>query len=182
MTMYAAHAPDFVEPALGWRAWAVVDRDLEPRLRSIYYDVVWQPGRALVAACLHRPRAIRLPWRTRMREHETPEVECTCGIYAAADPLTAAAYLDAPISSAERCRVLGIVSLWGHVVECDRGWRASHAYPHRLYVPRLASRAGWSRRSAPLDDLPFELARYGVPVEELDVATADGVVAALARS
>jgi hypothetical protein len=31
-------------------------------------------------------------------------------------------------------RVAGRVRLWGTVVECERGWRASHAYPSRLLV------------------------------------------------
>ena len=36
------------------------------------------------------------------------------------------------------CRILGEVTLWGHVVETEAGWRASHAYPLRLYVPDAA--------------------------------------------
>jgi hypothetical protein len=32
------------------------------------------------------------------------------------------------------CRVLGTVALWGRVVELEHGWRASHAYPLRLFV------------------------------------------------
>jgi hypothetical protein len=43
---------------------------------------------------------------------------------------------------------LGRVSLWGSVIECERGWRASYAYPAALYVatrsvarrPRLTPR------------------------------------------
>jgi hypothetical protein len=31
--------------------------------------------------------------------------------------------------------VLGEVMLWGHVLETEAGWRASHAYAARLYVP-----------------------------------------------
>jgi hypothetical protein len=30
--------------------------------------------------------------------------------------------------------VIGRVSLWGLVVECERGWRAQLAYPERLFV------------------------------------------------
>jgi hypothetical protein len=32
------------------------------------------------------------------------------------------------------CRILGEVTLWGHVLQTEGGWRASHAYPRRLYV------------------------------------------------
>ncbi len=32
-------------------------------------------------------------------------------------------------------RVMGKVSLWGTVIETEHGYRASHAYPLRLYIP-----------------------------------------------
>src|SRR5439155_98883 len=34
----------------------------------------------------------------------------------------------------KRLLVFGRVSLWGRVVEHDLGWRASHAFPERLFV------------------------------------------------
>ena len=30
--------------------------------------------------------------------------------------------------------VVGQVSMWGCILEHDRGWRSSHAYPKHLYV------------------------------------------------
>jgi hypothetical protein len=30
--------------------------------------------------------------------------------------------------------VVGQIALWGRCIEHERGWRASHAYPHHLYV------------------------------------------------
>jgi hypothetical protein len=60
-------------------------------------------------------------------------------------------------------RVLGRVALWGTVIECERGFRASHAYPARIYVPADAGdpwRIGW-------EEVAFGLARYGVPIEPL---------------
>ena len=44
-------------------------------------------------------------------------------------------------------RVLGRVSLWGDVVECAWGWRASFAYPAQIYVPDRVSRGGMSRNA-----------------------------------
>jgi hypothetical protein len=60
-------------------------------------------------------------------------------------------------------RVLGQVALWGTVVECERGFRASRAYPVRIYVPADTGATG----SVDWEDVSFDLARYGVPVELL---------------
>jgi hypothetical protein len=58
-----------------------------------------------------------------------------------------------------------MVALWGEVVEGERGWRASHAYPTRIYVPL---RAGSDHQE--VNDIALDLAVYGVPVEVLDCA------------
>jgi hypothetical protein len=60
-------------------------------------------------------------------------------------------------------RVLGRVALWGTVIECERGLRASHAYQVRIYVPADAGdpwRIRW-------EEVAAGLARYGVPIEPL---------------
>ena len=61
-------------------------------------------------------------------------------------------------------RVIGEVSLWGSVVECERGFRASHAYPKRIFIPTDAD-----GRRGRLDELAVSLCEYGVPVELLPV-------------
>jgi hypothetical protein len=63
-------------------------------------------------------------------------------------------------------RALGEVSLWGRVIECERGFRASLAYPRRLYLPA----DGLHRRRGRLVD---DLEAYGVPVEPLSVGWID---------
>jgi hypothetical protein len=63
-----------------------------------------------------------------------PGLECNCGFHAARDPVDALSYLRGREEAGTVCRVLGEVALWGHVVETEAGWRASHAYPARLYV------------------------------------------------
>ena len=55
--------------------------------------------------------------------------------------------------------VIGTVSLWGDVLECERGWRAAFAYPSRLFVP--LGFPGAAEQAVGLED-------YGVPVELLD--------------
>jgi hypothetical protein len=85
-------------------------------------------------------------------KHAPPGDRCRCGLYAAADPGT----LDWGPSDHE---VLGVVALWGRIVEGERGWRASHAYPRLLLTgPGIAGeqRAALARR-------------YGVPVHRSEV-------------
>ena len=54
--------------------------------------------------------------------------------------------------------IVGTVSLWGTVVEHDLGWRASHAFPERLFVvPGTAD-------ARTVKDTVLGLGRYGVPV------------------
>jgi hypothetical protein len=62
--------------------------------------------------------------------------------------------------------VIGQVHLWGCVVECEHGWRASHAYPGRLFAP-LGRRgtAFLSRRAADSARVAHALHAYRVPVE-----------------
>jgi hypothetical protein len=162
-----AAAPDYAEALTGWRVWLVARHAAGARLVSVVYHAVWQPRRELEAECMHwRPSLLR-PWRARRATHEAPGDGCRCGIYAAEDVSGAVDYLDAvwgeePLRWPVVHRVIGRVSLWGSVVECERGWRAAHAYPQRLWVP---SRDGSGR---PLERAP-EVARalgvYGVPVE-----------------
>jgi hypothetical protein len=161
-------APDYVEPVVGWRTWLVVKERDALVLRSVVFETVWRPRRELVARCEARRGLL---WRRlRNKPHETPSVSCECGIYAAREIAHVAGYLTVYEDLLRRSvvhRVLGQVSLWGTVVEGERGWRASHAYPARIYVP---PRGTACRRVDPLE-VALELGRYGVPVEILD----DGV-------
>ena len=129
-------APDYVAPLQGWRLWHVVERDGELRLVSPLYRVQWPARRELVAACRRglEPGLSLYPPRTR---HAAPSPGCGCGIYGSCGPVQVAAYMSRFFKQREDVvhRVIGTVSLWGEVVECDSGWRASYAYPRRLYVP-----------------------------------------------
>ena len=170
-------APDFIEPVLGWRAWLVVERNGAPRLRSLFVPTIWRPRAELVAECLC-PRVLPLPRVLRRPRHDAPGRRCECGVYAT-DLKTTLRYLrnargldDRPLA-----RVLGRVSLWGTVVECDRGWRASHAYPAEIVVP---ARSLGGDPVVPLEEVALGLSDYGVAVRLVEAGRPKELLEALA--
>lgn len=162
-------APDYIEPVEGWRVWAVVDDGGSALLRSLFYDVLWQPGVPVRASCEHRQFSLRTPWRRRRTGHPAPEEHCRCGIHAAFRPATLMPYfrLHAP---GEVCRAIGRVALWGDVVECESGYRAQRAYPTHLYLPEQRRLPNRPRASTAPEAIAVELAEYDVPVEILPYA------------
>jgi hypothetical protein len=135
-----------VEAVVGWRAWVVTETPAGLRLGSVLHELVWEPGTPVLADC----RQDEDPFAERQQPHPVPGLPCNCGFHAARDPADALSYLRGRDEPGTVCRILGEVALWGHVVETEAGWRASHAYPARLYVgdPIVAA----------------ALAAYGVPV------------------
>jgi hypothetical protein len=150
-----AAVPDVPAAVLGWRTWRVGRRAQQRHaLFSPLTGTPWPAGRPMVAACAS-PR------------HTPPGDTCPCGLYAVADTTTLG-------WSPSDHEVLGVVALWGDVVEGERGWRASHAYPRFLVAgPGISAeqRAAIARRygvTVHAGELPpRELAR------RLDRATAD---------
>jgi hypothetical protein len=121
-------------PVDGWRIWNLSDDPSRPRLLPAGSGgrVVWEPGRAEEARC----SASALLTRT-LHPHVAPDPDCTCGIYAGRS-----------LNEFERPRpawpppcVVGTVSLWGTVIEHERGWRAQYAYPARLGM--VCSMCAW---------------------------------------
>jgi hypothetical protein len=153
-------APDFVEAIEVWKAWRVAERDGAFHLQSVLKPTIWPHRRPLVAECLHPENGPARVWRRSCR-HTAPELGCDCGIYGAGLSQVAPYLTPAPFQS-EVIRVLGRVSLWGTVVECERGYRASNAYPLSIYVPVDSTRGG---RLA--EEIAFGLVAYGMPVELL---------------
>jgi hypothetical protein len=101
---------------------------------------------------------------------------CHCGIYATSDLPMLARYLEGHYpGKAVLDRVVGLVSLWGSVVECERGWRGGLAYPKLIYVPERNGR-GKSERSF---SIARSLERYGVPVELIDCRDAPELLSEL---
>jgi hypothetical protein len=148
--------PVYFEPVVAWRVWRVVERRREVFLQSLFRDDRWPVGAALEASCRPADEAVFV------RDHRPPEGACTCGIYA-----TELKFIDlgllSHLNAAIGRLVIGRVSLWGHVVEAESGWRSERAYPARLYVPvpRFFGRTR-ARRTAD------GLRRYGVPVTPVE--------------
>jgi hypothetical protein len=167
-------APDYVEPFVGWRVWDVVVVDGAVRLRSRRNGVIWPVRATLEAVCLDVAG-----------EHRVED--CSCGIYASKTLRYAVPYLSREFRRDSRVahRVIGRVSLWGRIVEGDRGYRGSRAYPLDLFVP--APPAGLRRylsgmapaRLAPAG-LADGLTAYGVPVTVVPCANLPGLAAAIA--
>ena len=126
--MGSVPVPVVVEPVVGWRIWNLSEDTAEdmagPRLwpAGAGGDLAWPPRRPVEARCTI-PR-----WLRTGGPHEPPGLGCRCGVYAARS-------LD--VFARERPAwppptVVGRASLWGRVVDHDRGWRAQFAYPARL--------------------------------------------------
>jgi hypothetical protein len=131
------------EPIVGWRLWRVYDFERrggvkEPRLSAVGVHALWHPRVAAAAEC-------------DGGYHEAPWPDCECGFWAFKQK---AAVEEAAKTYAQGCEaVLGEVSLWGRVLECQNGWRAARAYPKTLTL------LGGTRERA--DEIA---ALYGVPV------------------
>ncbi|MEJ2006795.1 MAG: hypothetical protein P8Z30_01345 [Acidobacteriota bacterium] len=143
--------PDLVEPLLGWRVWRVwtpaTGSDCCPVFSSVILDTPWAPRRRVSAE-----HSFDLGPSCR----GLLESDCSCGLYAFKDPVEALGYL-----IKVRDRLLGMsvdvsfgtVSLWGTVVECERGYKAQYAYPHHFYLSAPISRS-----------LAMVSSAFGVPV------------------
>jgi hypothetical protein len=159
-------SPAYIEPVVGWRMWHAVEDRGATHLTSVVYRTVWPHGAPLVASC----RCLRLPFFPfRRARHDAPGLGCNCGIYAA-EPDVVRTYLPDHFTTSRALPVVGRVFLWGAVHECVHGWRASHAYPSRLYVPIGEVRL---ERVASIVD---GLRRYGVPINTVDGTSADAVM------
>jgi hypothetical protein len=177
-------APDYAAPFVGWRGWLLRWVVGELRLCSPMYETVWEPARETSAVCRAQER-----WASDSSpaEHAAPAESCRCGIYACTSPVTAASFVSGPTfsgrgPSAERS-VFGRVSLWGTLVECERGWRAAYAYPALLYVPDLPPRAferpDPDRPSVSAAAAADALGAYRVPVELIAGETVREIAEAL---
>jgi hypothetical protein len=99
------------ECLVGWRGWTMYHPGF---LAS--GNIVWLPGERNEAVC------------SAGGDHEAPQLGCSCGIYAFSQP-----YL-VKEQGYYRQDLLGEVSLWGKVIEHERGYRAQYAYPKQLYI------------------------------------------------
>jgi hypothetical protein len=114
----AEHAPDLIEPLVGFRNWRVIDGVLS----SPYAPLAWREP-VVCARCLREPES-----------HRAPAPGCDCGISAYHEP-------DLRFASVDFRGVSGIVSLWGCVEIHDDRMRAEYAR-----VEALAMHPRWSTR------------------------------------
>jgi len=165
--MPSERAPDQLDPFTGWRVWDVVELDGQLRLCSLTFWSVWLPGRPVLAAC----RRTLVDRRAGLPDHEAPSPGCTCGIYGADSARAAIAFSRRFARRRDVVdRVLGQVSLWGTVVECEAGWRAERAYPASLVVRAPVGQSLLRRRLGvrpcrPAEEIAAALGAYGVPVD-----------------
>jgi hypothetical protein len=147
-------------PVMGWRAWVVTETPDGVRLGSVLHELVWPHGRAVLAECRREDD----PFATPLGTHPVPGAECNCGFHAARDPVDALSYARGRDEPGTLCRILGEVVLWGHVLETESGWRASHAYPRRIYVPDLEIAAALAGYSVPVCASPSSPTCTGTPL------------------
>lgn len=121
-------APDYISPIRSYRVWQWEVAGL----RSLNGEF-WPPNKPLEANCRVCDFALgRSRYGKVNGPHDAPYKTCTCGIYASKSLEHLREY------GYDRFRIHGRVSLWGTVVEHQRGWRAQYAYPHRLFlVPEI---------------------------------------------
>jgi hypothetical protein len=163
-------APDYCEPILGWRAWHAVERHGDVYLVSLFHRVRWPWLEPLIGRC----NTWRPPWRRRRPRHSSPDVDCLCGIYATSLEASTAYVRPRPWSFTTDWPVIGEVALWGSVVESTAGWRASSAYPKRLYVAVTKG-----RRDRGVSRVVTHLEHYGVPVDVIAGSEPQDVASAL---
>jgi hypothetical protein len=154
-------APDFAEPFVGWRVWLLTREPEGFRLKSLVHKVVWKPEEPLLASCLRRRSY--LSWVCQPSEHDAPDEHCECGIYATRVAMLSEYLCLGPIDRPLAC-AFGQVSLWGDVLECERGWRASAGYPKHIYLPAEPL----LRHGQSPEELAFDLTAYRVPVEFIE--------------
>ena len=110
--------PDYISPVVAYRAWQLDAYGL----RSLSGEP-WHPGRSLAAACRASVRG------TAHDVHDAPQMNCTCGIYAAKS------HADLRTAGYAGFGIHGEVYLWGTVVEHELGWRAQYACPKNFFLP-----------------------------------------------
>lgn len=136
-----AHAPDLIEPVVGFRQWRLRD----DRLLSLAVDELWGES-TLVARC-----------RAGGHRRESPPVTgCSCGVYAWYEPCPRMA------SAATSDYVAGAVVLWGAIELHVTGMRAQYCRIVALALPL----SRWGKRDRVLG-MARDLDVPAVPHREL---------------
>jgi hypothetical protein len=132
----------------GWRVWWAWAYG-RPTIESLVAPHRWEPPPAFgMARCTPEyVVAARSPCTT-----PPPNVECSCGFWATRDPWVAMRYAATRRGCVGAPQVLGVVSLWGRIVEAELGWRGLHARAEALVAETVP------------EDLRAPLASQGWPI------------------
>jgi len=111
---------DLEKEVIAFRGWGLAFDGNKFSLvspQSPFSEEIWLPGETTTASCYNR----------YLHSNKTaPEKGCTCGIYAAKDPMNSVGNL------------VGSVILWGQYIEHELAWRAQYAYPKVLSAIRCS--------------------------------------------
>ena len=133
--------PDRVEPITAWRAWKVFNDAGSWKLKAVGMTGVWEPRKAMEAIC-----------GASKEKHPAPGYGCECGLWS----FTTLDDLVPALENYTDLKVIGKVAVWGRVIECEHGFRSSHAYPTELWL--LDNQDN-------LEQLGYT---YGVPVRKIE--------------
>ena len=136
--------PDYIQCLTGWRAWQVG----KERLQALGTFSIWHPKIAVPAVCapsLSFPRS-----DDGAKDHVAPHKDCTCGYWSFKSQELLTGALESYIGSVV---VIGTVSIWGKVIECENGFRSEYAYPKELWLLKPG--------------LEYLSWKYGVPIRRL---------------
>jgi hypothetical protein len=115
------------DPVTGYRDFDIKVVGDRIRLGS-RNQAMWPPREAMRALCQDRPFA----------DHDVPNEDCTCGIYAYDTPEVAMDHGGG--------QIWGEIAMWGDVLICETGYRSEFAYPTALFVPDMRTKTvNWMR-------------------------------------
>lgn len=124
MSLYEqVELPDSIEPILAIRAWNLQLEGSHYYLSSCFqYNIIWPRETKLSALCLADD-----PWMTSGIKHNAPIQDCNCGIYAIKKIPE-----QNELIPWEQKSIVGLVFLWGKVLEGTKGYRAQYSKPAAL--------------------------------------------------
>ena len=130
-----------VGPLQAYRCWYVNWQGGQPVLRSLYFSTIWPPDAPLRASCETVTSSLAAWVRglfssaPKAPKHPAPSWGCQCGVYGLAhiegDELTKTPQVRGGDPS-RGVAALGVVLLWGRVIQHEHGYRAEYARPLKL--------------------------------------------------
>lgn len=115
--------PDSIEPILAIRGWNIYQENNKYFLSSCFqYKIIWPFKTKLSALCLANDS-----WMSPGIKHTAPLQDCDCGIYALKK-----APDEHELLPWEEDSILGLVFIWGKILEGTKGYRAQFSKPAAL--------------------------------------------------